>query len=41
MARPIAERLVGPEAFAAFDVEFLTEHIASFTLGALRAGRPE
>jgi AcrR family transcriptional regulator len=38
MARPIAERLVGPGAFAAFDVEFLTDHITSFTLGALRAG---
>jgi AcrR family transcriptional regulator len=38
MARPIAERLVGPEAFAAFDLEFLTDHITGFTLGALRAG---
>lgn len=38
MARPIAERLVGPEAFAAFDVDFLTDHIAGFTLAALRRG---
>lgn len=38
MARPIAERLVGPQAFADFDVEFLTDHITRFTLDALRCG---
>jgi AcrR family transcriptional regulator len=38
MARPIAERLVGAKAFAAFDLEFLTDHITAFTLAALRGG---
>jgi AcrR family transcriptional regulator len=40
MARPIIERIVGPEAFAEMDVEFLTRHITEFTLGALRRGAP-
>jgi AcrR family transcriptional regulator len=35
MGRPIAERLIGPEAFAALDLDFLTDHIASFCLAAL------
>lgn len=36
MARPIAERVIGPGAFAGLDVEFLTDHITTFTLAALR-----
>lgn len=33
--RPISERLVGKSAFERFDLDFLTDHITSFTLGAL------
>jgi TetR/AcrR family transcriptional regulator, regulator of cefoperazone and chloramphenicol sensitivity len=39
MARPVAERLIGPEAFAALDLDYLTDHITSFCLAAL-GGRP-
>jgi hypothetical protein len=39
-ARGIAERLVGPRHFATLDVDFLTEHITSFTLRALEVGVP-
>ena len=35
MARPIAERLIGPEAFESLDLDFLTDHITSFCLAAL------
>jgi TetR/AcrR family transcriptional regulator, regulator of cefoperazone and chloramphenicol sensitivity len=35
MARPVTERLIGPEAFHALDLEFLTDHITSFCLAAL------
>jgi TetR/AcrR family transcriptional regulator, regulator of cefoperazone and chloramphenicol sensitivity len=35
MARPVTERLIGPEAFHALDLDFLTDHIASFCLAAL------
>jgi AcrR family transcriptional regulator len=35
MARPITERLVGPLAMAALDLDYLTEHITSFCLAAL------
>lgn len=35
MARPIAERLVGEEGVRALDLDFLTEHIATFCLAAL------
>jgi AcrR family transcriptional regulator len=35
MGRPIAERLIGREAFAALDLDFLTDHITSFCLAAL------
>lgn len=35
MARPIAERLIGPEGIEALDLEFLTDHIATFCLAAL------
>jgi AcrR family transcriptional regulator len=35
MARPIAERLIGREAYEALDLDFLTEHITSFCLKAI------
>jgi AcrR family transcriptional regulator len=35
MGRPIAERLIGPESFAALDLDYLTDHITSFCLAAL------
>ena len=35
MARPVTERLIGPEAFQALDLDFLTDHITSFCLAAL------
>ena len=35
MARPVTERLIGPEAFHALDLDFLTDHITSFCLAAL------
>jgi TetR/AcrR family transcriptional regulator, regulator of cefoperazone and chloramphenicol sensitivity len=41
LARPIAERIVGPAALEALDVEFLTGHITAFTLAALAAGAPD
>lgn len=34
-ARPISVRLLGEEAYARLDVDFLTDHIASFCLAAL------
>ena len=37
MARPVAERLLGQEAYHELDLEFLTEHITGFCLAALRA----
>jgi AcrR family transcriptional regulator len=37
MARPIAERLIGSEAYHKLDLDFLTEHITNFCLAALRA----
>jgi hypothetical protein len=40
LTRPISERLIGAEAFAAMDVEFLTDHITRFTLAALGHERP-
>jgi AcrR family transcriptional regulator len=40
MARPIVERVIGPEAFAELDLDFLTDHITTFTLRALGAGAP-
>jgi TetR/AcrR family transcriptional regulator, regulator of cefoperazone and chloramphenicol sensitivity len=40
MARPVSERLVGPEAYAALDLDFLTEHITTFTLAALGLAPP-
>jgi AcrR family transcriptional regulator len=35
MGRPFAERLIGSEAFAALDLDYLTDHITSFCLAAL------
>ena len=35
MARPIAERLIGAEAYEALDLDYLTDHITSFCLAAL------
>jgi TetR/AcrR family transcriptional regulator, regulator of cefoperazone and chloramphenicol sensitivity len=40
MARPITERLIGAEEFASFDVEFVANHIAAFSLAALGLGPP-
>lgn len=40
MARPVAEGLVGVETFARLDLEFLTDHIAGFSLAALGLGPP-
>ena len=38
MARPIAERLVGPETLAGLDLDYLTDHITGFSLAALGLG---
>jgi AcrR family transcriptional regulator len=35
IARPVLQLVVGPEEVEGYDVELLTEHIASFTLAAL------
>jgi AcrR family transcriptional regulator len=35
MARQCTERLIGPEAFRALDLDYLTDHITSFSLAAL------
>jgi TetR/AcrR family transcriptional regulator, regulator of cefoperazone and chloramphenicol sensitivity len=35
MARAVTERLIGPEAYQALDLEYLTAHITGFTLAAL------
>jgi hypothetical protein len=40
MARSIAERLIGADAFRALDREFLTDHITSFCLAALGCTPP-
>lgn len=40
MGRPIAERLIGAEAFAAMDLDYLADHIATFSLAALGLGPP-
>jgi AcrR family transcriptional regulator len=40
MARGVTERLIGSDAFAALDLDFLTDHITSFTLAALGLGTP-
>jgi AcrR family transcriptional regulator len=40
LGRVISERLVGPEAFASLDLDYLTDHITRFTLAALGHGAP-
>ncbi len=40
MGRPIAEKLIGAEAFAAMDVDYLSDHIAGFSLAALGLEAP-
>ena len=40
MARPICERLIGPEAYEALDLDFLTDHITTFALAALGLAAP-
>lgn len=40
IARPIGERLIGPEAYAALDLDFLSDHITTFTLAALGQAAP-
>jgi AcrR family transcriptional regulator len=40
MARPFTERLIGADAFAALDLEYLTDHITSFCLAALGYAPP-
>lgn len=39
-ARAVSERLVGAEAYAALDLDFLTDHITTFTLAALGLSPP-
>ena len=38
MARRIIERLIGEEAYQALELEYLSDHIASFCLAALGMG---
>ena len=40
MARAVTERLIGPDAYAALDLTFLTDHITGFTLAALGLAPP-
>jgi AcrR family transcriptional regulator len=40
VARPVSERLVGPEAYEALDVDYLTDHITTFCLAALGLAPP-
>jgi AcrR family transcriptional regulator len=40
VARPIAERLIGREALAALDLDYLTDHISGVLLAALGLGAP-
>jgi AcrR family transcriptional regulator len=35
MASAVTQRLIGPDAYAAMDLDFLTDHITSFCLAAL------
>lgn len=37
MGRPVAERLIGVEMLEALDLEFLTDHITSFSVSALES----
>ncbi|WP_435010655.1 CerR family C-terminal domain-containing protein [Tundrisphaera lichenicola] len=40
LTKSISERIVGPEAFARLDLDFLTDHITHFTLAALGVAPP-
>ncbi len=40
LARPVSERLVGLAAYEALDLDFLSDHIATFTLAALGLAPP-
>ena len=40
MAQPVSERLVGPEAYARLDLEYLAGHITGFCLAALGLAPP-
>jgi hypothetical protein len=40
LARPVSERLVGSAAYAALDLDFLSDHITTFTLAALGLAPP-
>ena len=40
MARPVVERLIGPEAYQSLDLDYLTDHITSFCLAGLRCLPP-
>jgi AcrR family transcriptional regulator len=39
LCRPFAERLIGTEEFASLDVDYLTDHITSVALAAVRAAQ--
>lgn len=39
-ARPVSERLIGPEEYAALDLDYLTDHVTRFTLAALGVSAP-
>ncbi len=40
LARTISERLIGREALASLDLDYLTDHITNFSLAALGLGPP-
>jgi TetR/AcrR family transcriptional regulator, regulator of cefoperazone and chloramphenicol sensitivity len=40
LTRSISERIVGADAFARLDIEYLTDHISRFTLAALGEAPP-
>ncbi len=40
IGRPIAERLIGAEAFAALDLDYLADHITNFSLAGLGLAPP-
>jgi hypothetical protein len=39
-AAEVTERLLGPEAYAALDLDYLSDHISRFSLAALGLGPP-
>ncbi|MBX6315631.1 MAG: CerR family C-terminal domain-containing protein [Isosphaeraceae bacterium] len=40
MGRSVSRQLIGPEAFARLDLDYLTDHITDFSLAALGLGGP-